>query len=141
LKEKLIIELREGKPIDEDFIFSSWIQCLGNSRPYSGLDRNWFTTAQHALIEKLLKNSKILIACDPEDDDQIYGYMVYNPMSNVLHWVYVKQLFRRAKVASRLLGKVFDGNVTASIQTPALSSLNGSFSITVRTYALCEKHV
>jgi hypothetical protein len=46
--------------------------------------------------------TKVLIVCNPEDRDQIYGYGVggksIDPASNapvgVIHWIYVKHPFR-----------------------------------------------
>ncbi len=141
--EILPIKIRQGKLSDEDFVYSSWIHCLGNSKPYSSLDRNWFAAAQHALIERLLNRSRVFIACDPEDEDQIYGYIVGELDRAILHWVYVKQRFRKVNVATRLFEAALPQTVPciASIRTPAFSQLEKRWDISFRSHALCEKHV
>lgn len=136
----LEIGIRPRQKYDDDFIYSSWIHCLGNIRPYCNLDKNWFTSAQHALISQLLERSTVVIAHDPEDENQIYGYMVCEPKKNILHWVYVKQLFRRAHIGTRLLEKALSDDIVASIRTPTINSLSEKWNITFRTHAICENH-
>jgi len=139
----LEIKTRPGRKLDEDFIYSSWIHCLGNVRPYCSLDKNWFSSAQHSLIDHLLDRSHVLVAHDPEDDNQIYGYLVCEPKKNVLHWVYVKQLFRRADIGTRLINQALNTNadIIVSIRTPTITSLSEKWGLTFHTHALCESHV
>ncbi len=52
---------------------------------------------EHKAIEKLLQKSQVLIACDPADANQLYGYIVFQIIDGVLvvHYAYIKHSFRK----------------------------------------------
>ena len=133
------IKIREMMADDRQLIYSSWIKSLRHVHPYCILDRNWFSAAQHALISCLMERSDALIACDNDDDGQIYGYVVYEPKKNIMHWVYVKQMFRNMHVGTRLAGEAFKGRqIICSIKTPSILAIAPKWNITFRTYELCR---
>ena len=55
-------------------------------------------------INELLERSTVVMACDPGDPNYILGWAVIE--GPVVHYVYVRQALRRARVAQRLLGGV-----------------------------------
>lgn len=59
------------------------------------------------ILKKILTNCTLLVACDPEDPDVIWGYVAFdgNGPSPVLHFVYVKGAFRRMGIGTRLLNE------------------------------------
>lgn len=93
---------------DLDFIYSSWIKCVLNQKPYSVLDKSWLNAAQHSIITRLLRNCDVLIACDPQDIDQLFGYIVFDKNKRTLHWVYCKYDFRKTGVATKLMLEAFN---------------------------------
>jgi len=58
----LPIAIRAAVPADEAFLFSGWLRSLADQPPLRGLldgrglDRNWYSAAQHALIARLLSH-------------------------------------------------------------------------------------
>lgn len=98
---------------------SSWPEadCRAVDRFLRLADTNWISSAQHALCERLLKRSLVLIACNPEVPDQIYGFLVVEPMAEapVAHFLFVKKRFRRLGVASRLMANGCPGMVNGDV--------------------------
>lgn len=139
---------------DLGFIYSSWLNCLRHLSPWSGLDKNYFFAAQHALIAQLLARPDcvVLAACSPRNPDQIYGYVVAEPLvpEPLLHWLYTKAAttgkgpgYRGAGVATRLMGAAFPElgrtPITCSIRTPACAGLPAAWRISFNTQRLCRK--
>ncbi len=135
--DRLVFTLRYPGPNDLQFIFSSWIRSMGDYPPFCDLDRNWFATAQHALIAQLLKRSRITVACDPGDHDQIFGYCIHEPRNKVLHWVYVKKNFRGQGVARNLIESTGAGK--GSIRFKFATRLAEHFGLAIHTKWILEK--
>lgn len=98
--------VRQVRPEDIDFITSSWLQsyrtggCMVESVPNSIYFRQ-----HHRLLEKLIPESVVLIACNDEDDEQIFGWICAQIVDNFLciHYLYVKDSFRRFGIAEELV--------------------------------------
>ncbi len=74
------------------------------------------------ILKKILNKCTLLVACDPEDTDVIWGYVAFNTgdpvpendgffeidRSPVLHFVYVKGAFRRMGIGTRLMEEAFE---------------------------------
>ena len=60
------------------------------------------------ILKKILTNCTLLVACDPEDTDVIWGYVAFDQVDPVLHFVYVKGAFRRMGIGTRLMEEAFD---------------------------------
>ncbi|HZU84363.1 MAG TPA: GNAT family N-acetyltransferase [Polyangiaceae bacterium] len=59
---------------------------------------------QHRMIHRLLESEACLIAADAQDDDHLYGCVVFTPAkAAVVHWIYVKGTYRRVRLAEALL--------------------------------------
>lgn len=58
-----------------------------------------------------MNRSSASIACSPEDPDVIVGYLVYEPKT--IHYVYVKEAFRKLGICRRLLVEagLFEGTI------------------------------
>lgn len=106
----LPILIRTAIPEDISFIFDSWLKTYRDVQPgryaiRSGL----YFREQRALIESLLllPTTTVTVAVNPESANQIYGYLCYQAVpdgsSLIVHWLQVKGVFRRLKVATRLL--------------------------------------
>jgi GNAT superfamily N-acetyltransferase len=64
---------------------------------------------QYGLIQRLIGRSKVLLAKNQEDDEQIFGYIVAETLSPdrpIVHYCYVKEPFRRLGIASKLYATV-----------------------------------
>jgi GNAT superfamily N-acetyltransferase len=124
------------------FIFHSWIRVLQMESQYKRLDKNWFNCSQHALIENLIQSptSHCLIAAYENDPDTILGYIVGWPTERVLHFIYVKEKFRKLGIATRLMEEMFtapERSVEVTETTRDLPKLQ-RWRLIARTYRLCE---
>ena len=75
------------------------------------------------ILKKILTNCTLLVACDPDDPDVIWGYVAFTEENPVLHFVYVKGAFRRLGIGTRLLseaGLILDEPVVVSHRTESL---------------------
>ncbi len=103
----LPISIREADQSDVSFIFSSWLKSFQLGAMTRFVERTIYFNEQHKLIERLLQSSTVLVACDPDDPGQIYGYLCYEQIEGIMcvHYTYTKQPFRALGVAKQLLEK------------------------------------
>ena len=88
------------RPEDADMVASDWKHCYkrnGDWPPYC--DR--YFVHQDAVIAQLLPASTVLVAHDPEDADNAFGWICFS--GGALHFCYVRKMFRLEGVMSRLL--------------------------------------
>jgi len=92
------------KPVEADvpLIYNSW------ARSYKHQFKKMAFPIYKAFIEPVIadciQHSEILVACDPTDQDEIFGYIVVEDTIEgpVVHYVYVKSPFRRLGIATML---------------------------------------
>lgn len=121
--EKLPIKLRRPRPGDYPVVMDSWLKShqkhshngvrrmkwlrcgcgTKNETPYplSPVKSDVYFEEQRWLINALLENSQLLIACLDDDDDQVFGWVCYAP--SVLHYIYVKVPYRKMGVGRLML--------------------------------------
>jgi hypothetical protein len=93
------------RPADEGdvaFLSSTWKQSFWRESTWANRIR-WsvFEPGHAKVIQRLLARSLAIVACDPERETEIAGYLVYEP--GAIHYAYVKPAFRRAGVLRALL--------------------------------------
>jgi len=96
------------RPIIEDdtaFIFNSWLKSYRFSHFGEKITNTIYFAEHHKVIERLIDNSKVLVACNPEEPSQVYGYIIGEEVDGifVLHFIYVKHTFRNMGVGKTLL--------------------------------------
>jgi hypothetical protein len=57
------------------------------------------------VVKELLETQKIIIACNSEDNGQIFGFICYND-NNEIHYLYVKYPYRKMGLARYLLDSI-----------------------------------
>jgi GNAT superfamily N-acetyltransferase len=98
-----MIKLRPGTEEDHAFILSSWLKA------YFDCGNHYYRPPKKIFFEKHADKVKehlaghVIVATTEEDPSQIIGYAVHS--SGVLHFVYVKSLFRKMGVARELIRK------------------------------------
>jgi len=100
------INIRAMRPSDENFIRDGWVQSYSKSPHVCEVPRQVYFDAQRKVIARLLAKSTTYVAHWPEDDDALYGFVCGVPdrPKTTLHYVYVKQVFRREGIAKELIG-------------------------------------
>lgn len=107
------VAYRQLDPTDESFVYNSFLKSFRDSPMVRGVPNTIYFVKQHEIIEKYLANpdAQNIVACNPEDPSQIYGYILGQTISAIpkdaaaLHWVYVKQPFRNWGIARALYQK------------------------------------
>lgn len=99
------IKIRSVRPGDEPFIINSYLNSYRSSPLVSSVPKGFYYSNQTEVIKLLMAESAAKVACNPEDEDQIYGYVLASETSEFVfcHWVYIKGPFRRFGVATKLL--------------------------------------
>ena len=103
--ENLPVAIRSAMPEDLNFIFNSWLVSYRNGKPTHNIDNPFYYAGQHKLMERIIRQSKILLAVDAENTEDIYGYLIWEEIDGVfvMHYAYVKQTFRRLGLIHKLL--------------------------------------
>ena len=107
---------------DLNFIRNSWLKsyALSNFRRY--MTPQVYYSEHSDLVNDLLPKASTLLACDPEDETHIYAYICFELCGDVLviHYCYVKELYRKLGLASKLISLIQD---------------SASSSVTIATHA------
>lgn len=101
MKEVLEFKIRKAKSEDIDYITATWLRSTYEVHKHE-YKKDVFFPNHNRMIKERLPFLKCIVACNPEDEDQIYGYMVFNSPS-ILHYAFTKSFFRGFGVFSGLL--------------------------------------
>lgn len=98
-----LIHIRLKEAADEPFIFNSWLQS--NRTRHQNMPTSDYYATYKDIVTDILYKSLVVVACDPESPDFIYGYVVIRPIDDVpiIHYAYVKKPFRRWGIFKELL--------------------------------------
>ena len=97
---------RGPTPTDLDFIVSSWLKSYRNSDFANYIPNTLYYQYHKAIVMDLLKRSLVSMVVDPEDQDHVYGYIVYEAGEMfILHYMYIKSAFRNFGLAKSILQK------------------------------------
>lgn len=109
------LTIRPARPEDIHFILHSWLKRYRDAIRARFIPDKVYYSVQHDVITKIFSQTGLVIrvAVNPEDENQIYGYVVAEvspllPQVKFLHWIYVKGPFRRFGVAKALLASLPD---------------------------------
>jgi hypothetical protein len=87
-------------------VFASWINSFADYRDLR-IAKAVYCQEHHNGIVGVFSdpNSRVLMAVEPSDDNQIFGWLASSnlPVGSFLHYVFVKPLYRRLGVAAGLL--------------------------------------
>ena len=87
---------RIGWPSDYGYIIDTWIRTK-----YRDPFGKWHDEKEKLRPLLTLNSTKIVVACLPDDDDAIMGWLVSS--SEVLQYVYVRKDVRKLGLASQML--------------------------------------
>jgi len=92
---------------DRSFIYSSWLKSYRNGTGCRNVDNSIYFFNHHKVVESLLQRAKTIVCCNSDDPKVIYGYVVYEEVegSFVLHYVYVKNIYRKLGLAKKMLAE------------------------------------
>jgi hypothetical protein len=90
---------------DEAFVFHSWLVSLWEtSTMLHWLEKKRVLRHWHSQLERLVSRQSVRIACSPERESLILGWVCSE--GEMLHYAYVKELYREQGVCRDLLAAV-----------------------------------
>lgn len=104
--------IRDATGEDIPFIYSTWSNSY---RTDSDTGRNMPKSLYYKyiipIIDGILQRAltRTIVIHDPKDEFVIWGYLVYEPQ--VIHYIFVKEAFRRAFIATDLITYAVDQTV------------------------------
>lgn len=106
IHKKDLISFRDFVPDDFNFVIATWLQGLYHGNDFFKMvEKEAYFNRYHEVLEKLIPLSKIKVAALSEDPDVILGYCVTSSHSPTLHWVFVKEAWRKIGIAKDLIPK------------------------------------
>lgn len=100
-------KIRTLRPSDRALVIDSWKKSYEGSPAVRGCDREHYRTEMNRSINRLLDKATVRLACDPNDEDTVVGWVAFT--GRELHWGYVKEAFRtECKLADMLAGVPID---------------------------------
>jgi len=132
MTEKLTdyVNIRTVKPEDAKFIIESSITCLSKYTEslFKGWEYQQIRTYLTNIILYALANFEysIFIACDKDDENKIYSYIVANTKTNHIFLQYSKYYFRKLGIQKTLLLPLvvnLDEPITVNWQTKEMLKL------------------
>ena len=102
----MLWHLRAPKAADASFIFNSWLKSFRDAPAVANMTHTVYYREVHRCIEEVFRspNARVVMACDPAEEDVIFGYGVGEVIDDVfvVHFIYTKHSFRRFGMATAL---------------------------------------
>ena len=99
-------EVRLADEADLAFIYQSWLKSLRVDSHYKHLTtKATFFTNYRLILDEILSESMILVACLPEDHNVILAYLCYS--GDTLHYAFCKEAFRNLGITRMLYKEAF----------------------------------
>ena len=97
-------KIRHALPSDVAFVYSTWLNSYKRDSALGKSTRDTiFFNEYRFVVDYILNrpNVDVMVCCHPDEISVIFGYAVYEP--GILHYVFVKEAFRRLGIAKALL--------------------------------------
>lgn len=95
---------------DRNFIVSSWMRSFRSGSKWAkDVSAEVYKVQHQRVIMQLLANSGSIVACSPDDPNQIFGYAIYQPSAEgiaIIHWLYVKEMYRKLGIGASIYREV-----------------------------------
>lgn len=101
-----LYNVRDYKPEDKHFIMATFLKGLYYGESYFSLvPKDIFMTNYKLVAESLVSNPRvnIKVACLPDDADVILGYSILSHDFQAVHFVFVKNVWRKKGIARSLV--------------------------------------
>jgi hypothetical protein len=100
-----VIARKYDEDIDKRFVYNSFLQSAKRSEAFKEIPLSFFNALFSKKINTLLNNFNCLVACNPQEPEQVYGYIIYD--TDTVFYVYVKHHWRQKSIASFLFIEAF----------------------------------
>lgn len=125
--EKVPVLIRHLSHDDKDYIYSAWLKSYrGNSHFTLGIPASIFFEVHAEVITGILATSRVLVACNQEDDAQIFGFVCYTPSVSqqkfIVHYLLVKPPYQRMGIATALKEAMYHYEPNIEPTAPMIAS-------------------
>ena len=131
MSNSISVAFRPVASTDIPLITNSWLKFWVKSPLAFGVHTHVFYKSGEVYIQRLLKRAGAIIACDPVEPDQIFGYVAgeYWENQTILHFLYVKMSFRKFGIGRALWEQVVPEKHTpfATTYLPEEKDLNAIY--------------
>jgi hypothetical protein len=99
------IETLDRASSDYAFISNAWLRSYRHSAFAGKIPSDVYFYKHEPLIARVIEASEIIIACNPDDQDQLFGFLCYENKKSwyYAHYIYVKKVFRGMDIATDML--------------------------------------
>jgi len=99
--------IRPANPKDVNFILATFSKSMKSDSALGRATSNRiFFAGFTQVIDHILGQANISIACELNDDNTILGYIIYE-LPDVIHFIYIKELFQGYGIAKELVKDVY----------------------------------
>ena len=121
-------KLRKAQETDVSFIFKNWLASHRYSDECKRMNNEVYYRRFKSILTKILTDSDIMICCNPEDENQNYGFICFKMIDDipVIHYVYVKYLFRHHGLCKLMISYVTD------VKKPMMCTFANTFNRYIR---------
>jgi hypothetical protein len=105
----LPIVLRPATEQDLGFVYKSWLESYRNSPFGKNMTSPHYYKIQFSIVAELLSTCGVTMACLQDEPDTICGFICHSlsPADiSIVHYLYVKLLFRKDGVAKKLFQSI-----------------------------------
>lgn len=109
--------MRLGSQGDIPLITNSWLTSFRDGPAVQSCPNRLYFANQHKIMEALIPRSTIIVCCNEEDHDQILGWACFEKQERaiVLHYLYVKNHFRRLGLAKQIMDILLDSEDVSTV--------------------------
>jgi len=134
------IDIRALREMDLRFLYSSFVKFIANTTPYNSIDRNVMSAAAHSLMTKMIKNCDAIVAYNPDDLNQIFGYVIGDANKRHLYFIYVKYDFRKLGIGTKLIDAMFGlgDKISQVIYTPSFHKLENKWNLELNSAPISQ---
>lgn len=102
--EQLPIDIRPANVNDIPFILNTWMKSHRDSAECRDIEYVAYHEHMRQTVVDILNRANVIMAVNPDDADQIYGYLCVEYVDEItlLHYGYVKYTYRKLQVFKQL---------------------------------------
>ena len=102
--------IRQAMSGDANLIINSWLASFRDGDMVQGVPNQIYYNRHHKVVESILSRATVTVLCDQSAPEVIFAWICWENFENgiVIHYAYVKQEFRNARLMSRLIEAIFD---------------------------------
>lgn len=101
----ILHKTRAAQTSDFNFIINSWLKSYRNTPLITDVPNSIFFKNHAELIHNILAKATTIVITAPDDDQHLFGYLVYEVKDGALtlHFVYTKLVYRNLKLIKTIV--------------------------------------